>query len=181
MESLLLTLEERAQHLISTPSIANDLTLPIILYFPFQDPQIRARLLSRRWSCYLDEILKSLPGCDISVNYASNADKAIEILRQIDPLVPGLCGWAGRWSPPSSVSKMNPSQVSKAINAVMSVPFTLTPITELVRIALNYPSYIEQDLFNGILHMRREFCRYFEDQPEQKEFYRQVKTPYFVR
>lgn len=177
MESLLSTLEDQAQRRISTPSIYGDLTLPILLYFPFRDPGDRVKLLSKRWSSYLDQILKSLPSYDTSVSCPNNLDKAMEIIQQIDPYLPTLCGWPGQWNPPTSVSQMNACQLANAINAMMSVPFKLIPITELVRIALDYPSCIEQGLFNAISNAHREFYRYLKDQSQWEEVYQPVQKP----
>jgi hypothetical protein len=93
MESLLLTLEKQAQRLVSTLSIADDLILSNLLYFPFRDRRSASGFYLSGWLYFLDETLESLPGCDASINCTNEGDRALEVLRQIDPFLQTSCGW----------------------------------------------------------------------------------------
>jgi hypothetical protein len=177
MNSLLLPLELQVHRLISTPSISGDYTLLFLLHFPFQNPETRADLLAKRWSAYLDDILKTLPSNDSVVDGSKNIDKAREILRQIDPHIPSLCRWKRPWTPPSLPS-LTPTQIADDTNAMISTPFKLITFKELVRIACGYESGSGQELFDGISDTRRRLCEYFQTRPEAKELFQQVKHPH---
>ena len=178
-DSLALQLrEEEAQKVLQTSVKLKEIRL-VCFFFPFSDPKIPGRVLSKRWMARLDAI-NSLLGLEQSKGTPWNNDgfksyKAEEIARRLKPELPPSTVWGCEWTMPSTDSMMDAKQLAVDINSYISTAFRKVPFTELARAACGRTSDTLTSLLDGISNIRNELSRLVQECPHLRNKYKLIE------
>jgi hypothetical protein len=168
LQTSISSMEIWVKGILSTPSEINNCYLPLIL---MQGP---CQILSKRWSPAFDAIWRSLPSHCKSA-HPSPIDKAIDVMRHIDPPLPHLPIMDPQWKPPRPDSNRTATYIAATMDGYLYFPFYLIPFAEFRRHICGEPSVLVLDVLDGISHIYNELRQLFTEHPEQRAVYEEAK------